>query len=217
VLHHLAIDYVLEGARPGYTLHNADGLSDAVLKTVWRTAMPRGHGWGAPHLVVARSIKCFALPDGRAAVSHTVVTDQIDEQGRAGIRRAEIDVLPDSGVVDILKHFLRSYPEAVHADAHNKLSVGRWLTILNQALPRLLERNDQIILTYPYTSNASWQVIEYIVLHLATTWSIRALRGWPRVLSLTTLALDAHEESRIVAIPADAAQRLGLRAAIRLP
>jgi hypothetical protein len=214
---HLVIDYVLDGNRPGYTLHHADGLDQAAVKSVWRAAMPRGHGWSDPRLLGARSIKSFALPGDRAAVSHVLVTDQVDEHGRAGIRRAEIDVIPGSTVPDVLKHLLGCYPQAVRAAANHKLSFGRWLAILNRALPRLLERHDQIVLTHPYTTAGEWQVIEYIVLHLATTWSVRALRGWPCVISLTTLALDVQEESRIVAVPLDAARRLGLRSVVQLP
>lgn len=216
VLHHLAIDYVLNGNRPGYTLRDADGLDEAVVKSVWRSAMPRGHGWGDPRLVGARAIKCFALPGDRAAVSHVVTTDQVDEQGRVGIRRAEIDVIPASTYLDVLKRTLVSYPEAVRVAANRKLDFGHWLAILNRALPKILQNSDQIILTHPYLTAGDWQVMEYIVLYLATMWSIRALRGWPQVMSLTTLALDVQEESRIVAVPLNVAQQLNLHFAVRV-
>ncbi|MBN1311551.1 MAG: hypothetical protein JXB30_09040 [Anaerolineae bacterium] len=214
---HLVIDYVLDGSRPGYTLHHADDLDQAAVKAVWRAAMPRGHGWSDPRLIGATSIKSFALPGDHAAISHVLVTDQVDEHGRAGIRRAEIDVIPGAAAQDVLKHLMGCYPASVRTAANHKLNFGRWLTILNRALPRLLERNDQIVLTHPYTTAVEWQVIEYIVLYLATTWSVRALRGWPRVISLTTLALDVHEEARIVAMPLEAARRLGLHSAVQLP
>ena len=216
MLHHLAIDYVLDGNRPGYTLRHADGLDEAAAKAVWRAAMPRGHGWGDPGLAGARSIKCFAMPGDRAAVSRVVTTDQVDEHGRAGIRHAEIDVIPASSYPDMLKRTLIGYPESVRAAANHKLDFGHWLAILNRALPRILQNNDQIILTHPYTTAEDWQVMEYIVLYLATMWSIRALRGWPQVMPLTTLALDVQEESRIVAVPLVVARRLGLRAAVQI-
>lgn len=213
---HLVIDYVLDGNRPGYTLRHAEGLDEATVKAVWRAAMPRGHGWGDPRLFGARSIKCFALPGDRAAVSRVVATDQVDEHGRAGIRRAEIDVMPASTYLDRLKHALIGYPEPVRAAANRKLDFGYWLAILNRALPKILRSNDQIVLAHPYTTAEDWQVMEYIVLYLATMWSIRALRGWPQVMSLTTLALDVQEESRIVAVPVDVADRLGLRSVVRI-
>ncbi|MBN1429097.1 MAG: hypothetical protein JXB07_11980 [Anaerolineae bacterium] len=213
---HLVIDYVLDGHRPGYTLRHADGLDQAAVKAVWRASMPRGHGWNEPRMIGARSTKCFALPDDRAAISQVFVTDQVDEKGRAGIRRAEVDIIPGAAMPDVLKHLLRCYPESIRVAANHKLSIGHRLAVLNRALPRLLEQGSQIVLTHPYTTAENWQVIEYIVLYLATTWSVRALRGWPRVLSLTTLALDVQEESLIVAVPLDTAQRIGLQAAIQI-
>jgi hypothetical protein len=217
VSHHLVIDYVLDGNRPGYQLQQADGLDDAAVKAVWRAAMPRGHGWGDPGLTGARSIKCFPLPGERAAVSRVVATGQVDEHGRAGIRRAEIDIIPASTYLDMLKHTLIACPEPVRAGANRKLDFGHWLAILNRALPKILQSNDQIILTHPYSSVEEWQVMEYIVLYLATMWSIRTLRGWPQVMSLTTLALDVQEESRIVAVPLAAAQQLKIQGAVRIP
>jgi hypothetical protein len=150
-------------------------------------------------------------------VSRVVTTSQVDEHGRAGIRRAEIDIIPASTYLDMLKRTLIAYPEPVRAAANRMLDFGHWLAILNRALPKILQSNDQIILTHPYSSVEEWQVMEYIVLYLATMWSIRVLRGWPRVMPLTTLALDAHEESRIVAVPLGTAQRLGLHSAVEIP
>ena len=43
--------------------------------------------------------------------------------------------------------------------------------------------------------------MEAAVLLVATSLRVRALKGWPQVLPLTTLALDARDESRLVALP----------------
>jgi membrane-bound lytic murein transglycosylase B len=43
----LTLEYVLDGSRPGYQFTTpTNGIGEAALKTIWRSAMPRGQGWG---------------------------------------------------------------------------------------------------------------------------------------------------------------------------
>ena len=73
------------------------------------------------------------------------------------------------------------------------------------------------MLAYDYKSAQDWKAIEYLVLYLASSWSVRAMRGWPGVIPLTTFALDTREESRIVALPLERAKALNARTMIVIP
>ncbi len=206
---HLVIDYVLAGPRPGYTfLPPTDAFSEETLRAIWRAAMPRGRGWGDPRWAGARSIKAFPLDDGRVALSEVIVTDREDEHGRRGIRRAEIAVMPAHACAEHLRARLEAYPLPVRREAGHVLSPGRWVRILERAVPRPSRDGSPIVLAYPYQGAEGWRVIEFTILYLVTRWALRALRGWPPVIPFTTLALDYHEESRVVALPLDRAREL---------
>ncbi|GAB4480019.1 MAG: hypothetical protein Kow00124_26280 [Anaerolineae bacterium] len=205
----LVIDYMLTGPRPGYTfLPPTDAFSEETLRAIWRAAMPRGQGWGDPRWVGARSIKAFPLDDGRVALSEVTVTDREDEHGRRGIRRAEIAVLPAHACADHLRARLEAYPAEVRREAGHVLSLGRWVRILERAVPRPSRGGGAIVLAHPYQDAEGWRVIEFTILYLVTRWTLRALRGWPTVIPFTTLALDYRDESRVVALPLDRAREL---------
>lgn len=206
---HLVIEYVLNTNRPGYAFRPpTDGFDDGLLKAVWRGAMPRGQGWGANGYTGARSLKCFPVDKRLVAVSEIVVTGQQDEGGRRGIRRAEIEFIRSGDYLRYLKWRLESLPEPVRHAANQKLTVSRWAQIVEGALPKAKRKTPQIILAHSYTDPHTWQVVEAIILKLATSWKIRALKGWGRVNSLTTLALTYRDESRIIALPLEKAQQL---------
>ncbi len=206
---HLVIEYALDSKRPGYAFRPpTDGFDEALLKAVWRGAMPRGQGWGGVAYQGARSLKCFPLDKQIVAVSEVVVTDQQDEGGRRGIRRAEVTLLPAGDSLPYLKSRLETYPEAVQRAADKMLSLGRWAQIVDGALPKVKGRSPQVILAHPYTGPGAWQAVEALVLKLATSWKLRTLKGWGRVNSVTTLALTYREESRIVALPLEKAAQV---------
>lgn len=204
----LVIEYVLDGKRPGYNFTTpTDGYDPAALKTIWRNAMPRGQGWR--RYIGAHTLKCFPLNGGRqAAISEVTVTDQQDETGRQGIRRATITVLDGADFLDYLALRLAMLPAPLREEAEAHLSWWRWKRIMDRATPKARQRNSQIVLAADYTSPRQWQLIEAIVLTVATSMRVRALKGWPDVLPLTTLALDYREESRLVAIPTAEMARL---------
>lgn len=203
---HLVIEYALDGQRPGYAFKPpTNGFDEALLKAVWRQAMPRGQGWGANGYTGARSLKCFPVDRRIVAVSEVIVTDQQDEGGRRGIRRSEITLIPTWNYLKYLKSRLYALPKAVHHAADQALSLGHWAQIVDGAIPRPKRQTPQIILACPYANPVAWQIVEAVVLKLATSWKLRTIKGWGRVNSLTTLALTYRDESRIVALPLEKA------------
>ncbi len=188
----LVIEYVLEGARRGYNFTSStDGLSDEVLKAIWRFAMPRGTGWSA--YIGARSIKAFILPDEQVAISEVTVTNQVDETGRTGIRRAEVQLLPPNAFARYLQTQWTSYPPSVTAIARERC------TTLVRKLPRI-KADTSLILTYPYQSAQQWQVIEAAMMYLM----LEPPRSWKKLnppFPFTTLTLDSRAENPLIAMP----------------
>ena len=212
----LVIEYVLDGKRPGYNFTTpTTSLSDSTRKAIWQQAMPRGQGWR--RYIGAQSLKCFPVEsDRRVAISEVTVTNQVDEGGRQGIRRAEIKLISAADFLDYLTLRLTMLPESVRAEADRKLSWWRWKRIMDRATPKVRQKKGQIILAAPYTSPRNWQLMEAVVLLVATSQRLRALKGWPAVHPLTTLALDPREESTLVALPANQVARLNGVKAISL-
>jgi hypothetical protein len=205
----LTIEYQLDTKQPGYAFSTpTNDYADPVLKAVWRQAMPRGNGWRSAAYIGARTLKCFPVSDEIVALSTTTVTDQVDEQGRSGIRRAEIDFIRTQDIVYTLKLLLSTYPDSVQSAAHQAFNMATWARIVEGALPKLSRRQSQIAFTHPYTGPDTWQMIEAVVLNLASAWPLRALPGWGKFFSFTTLALTNEDESRIVAVPRENARGL---------
>jgi hypothetical protein len=212
----LLLEYVFEGHKRGYNFTSStQGFSDTTLNFIWRNAMPRGQGWGANGTYTgAGSLKCFSLEDGRFALSAVTVTDLRDESGRGGIRRAVIDVLPESGYHDHLRERLAAFSPAVLAAIAHKPSLWQRKQIFDRTLPKM-NKMPQVVLSYPYTDPAAWQVVEALVLKLILA-PLSPLKRWGRVIPFTTLALDYHDESPVVVLPADRADRLNGVAVISL-
>ncbi|GAB4513623.1 MAG: hypothetical protein OHK0046_14570 [Anaerolineae bacterium] len=189
----LVIEYVMEGHQRGYNFTTPTaGYDEATLKTIWRQAMARGQGWGAPVYTGARAIKSFPLPDGQFAVSEVIVTDLEDEGGRRGIRRAEIEVMPPRLYALHLESRLAGYPADIRAEAARKA------VICSQRANRL-KKDMPLVITAPYTTPRAWWLVEALILTLAVT-PRGALQRWG-VVPFTTLALDYRGESRMVALP----------------
>jgi hypothetical protein len=213
----LVIEYALDGREPGYRFAaSPDGLDEQARRVIWRHAMPRGQGWGADRYAGARALKCFWVDERRIALSTVTVTDQRDEMGRGGIRRAEIDVLPAGQVGAALDERLRGCPAAIHDAARSRLSVYMWKRLLSRIVPHLRARR-QVLLAHPYHSAAAWQVMEVLVLRIVTSRTIRALEGWGAAQPFTTLALDWREETGIVALPLERARESRGAAVIVIP
>lgn len=203
----LVIEYVHEGHQRGYNFTSAtDGYTDAALKQVWRGAMPRGQGWGAEGLAGAYALKSFVLDDGRVALSRVTVTDQVDDAGRRGIRRAEVEVFTPDTYLETLQAHIARYSSVVRATAERMLTLCQRTRIIEKTLPKL-RKNPQVILAHAYTSPAAWQVIEVVALRLALHPPL-PMRRFGRVIPFTTLALDYREEGKLVALPTAKAQAL---------
>lgn len=204
----LILEYVFEGHKRGYNFTSStQGFSDSTLNLIWRSAMPRGQGWGANGTYTgAKSLKCFSLADGRFAASDVTVTDLRDESGRGGIRRAVIDVLPDADYGDYLRDRLAAFPPAVHEAIAHKPSLWQRKQIFDRTLPKM-GKDAQLVFTYPYTSPVDWQAAEALVLKMILA-PLSPLKRWGRVVPFTTLALDYHDESAVVILPSDRAERL---------
>lgn len=215
----LTIDYVLEGQRRGYSFTSpTDHVAPETLKTIWRSAMPRGQGWGAEGYVGAKSLKCFPLPSGEIALCETTITDLRDEVGRSGIRRTTIDLLTVNVLMDTLKQRLQALPTALVSAAEAKLTSREWQLLFHKnreaKQPKSMIK-PQTILAYPYGDN--WRFVEACILLLVTrsTLLTNLIEVSPkvnpfadRVLSFTTLALDYREEGRIVALPLERVREL---------
>lgn len=197
----LIIEYVFEGHQRGYNFTSpTNGFNDDTLKLVWRTAMPRGQGWGAEVYVGARSLKTFALPDGRIALADVVVTGQKDEGGRGGIRRTVVDIMQPGEYQDMLVRRFHSYPPDVQQEASRKPGFGR------RRLPKV-HGTAQVVLSHPYMQAQLWQMVEALILHAALeALGKRWLGG--QFFTFTTLALEYREESQLVVLPAQRASEL---------
>jgi len=194
----LVIEYVFEGHKRGYNFTSPTrGYDDDALRVIWRSAMPRGQGWG--QYIGARSIKAFPLPDDRIALAEAVVTDQADEGGRRGIRRVTIEALTARQFTGALQSRLASYPAEARGIADFR--VKTCAREIDRAIGRF-RRDPQAILIHPYRGGDDWQAVEAMILSLALnpTGTLKRI-GSP--LSFTTLALDYRDESRIVALPAE--------------
>lgn len=199
----LVLEYLLEGHKRGYNFTTpTHGLDEDTLRHIWRSAMPRGQGWGA--YIGAQSLKCFPLPNGRIALSEVAVTDLRDESGRAGIRRAVIDVLSEDDCLARLEQRLHSYPPIIQERLQHMPTYLQRAKITNHAR---FKAEPQLVLSYPYDTPYAWQMIEALVLKLVLA-PFGPLRGWRQPLPFTTLALDYREESMLAALPQDRARKL---------
>jgi hypothetical protein len=206
-MNRLVIEYALEGRQPGYRFRPpTDGVGEETLRHIWRQAMPRGQGWGADAFSGARSLKCFTLPDRRVVASVVQVLDGTDEIGRRGVRRADITLMSPAAYFAFVESLLEAYPAQALDAAARQFGVYLWRRLIDRIVPRLKARQ-QVILAHPYTGVEAWQAVEVLVLRLVTSRAIRMIEGWERVTPFTTLALDWREESRIVAMPLDAARQ----------
>lgn len=211
----LEIGYLLEGTRRGYNFTTpTDGIDPETLKALWRGAMPRGQGWG--DYPAARSLKCFGLESGEAAACDITVTDQVDEVGRTGIRRATISIMPLKEYRAFLLERLSRLPATTVSDAEKRLSSREWELLFRKyrelGKPKTMIK-PQTILAY----EGDWSFIEACMLLLATRSTLLAnlLEVSPainpfadRVFAFTTLALDYREEGRLVALPLAKARTL---------
>jgi hypothetical protein len=147
----------------------------------------------------ARSLKAFTLENGQVVLSEITVTEQQDEHGRRGIRRAVIHVAPAPECLELLQSRLNAYPDEIQASIEKKPTLGQWKKLVDESLPKL-RRDAQVVLARPYTSAQDWQIVEAFMLKVVT---VRALpmKRWGKVIPFTTLALDYRDESKVVALP----------------
>ena len=199
----LTIEYLFEGHKRGYNFTSpTNGFNDDTLKTVWRSAMPRGQGWGSEVYNGANSLKTFPLPDGRIALAQVIVTGERDESGRGGIRRAVVDIMQPGEYLDALRSRLAKYPNYVQSAASHKPGFGR------RRIPRM-QGERQVLLSHPYDDADRWQVVEAIILFEALEHLDRRWLGG-KYFTFTTLALDYREESQVVVLPQHRADELRL-------
>jgi hypothetical protein len=199
----LVLEYVLSGGQRGYNFTSPTRPYDEeTLKRIWRGAMPRGQGWGGDAYSGARSIKCFPLDERRMALSTVTVTDQRDESGRKGIRRAVIQVMSAEACAMQLRTHLRGYPYAVEREIERLPTPAQWAKLVGRVVPMLGKPEQQIVLTRDYATG-DWQVMEGVIIKLALALTTVWKRGSPLV-PFTTLALDPREEMALVGVPSGA-------------
>ncbi len=213
----LTLEYVLEGRQRGYQFTSStQGISPDLLKQIWRLVMPRGKSWSDPAYRAARSLKCFTLDEtgrGLAAACEVTGTDQVDEVGRTGIRKALIHLHTWDEHTAYLNARLTSLPADTVARAEKQLYSREWQLLFRKHRDRA--RADglvkpQTVLSYPY-STEGWAFVEACLLLLVTraTLLTNLIELSPkinpfadRVLSFTTLALEPRDEGRLIALPA---------------
>lgn len=212
----LVIDYLLEGARRGYTIVTpTEGIPPENVKAIWREAMPRGQAWS--EYTGARSLKCWTLPSGELALCEVVVTGRADEAGRRGIRHARVLMGTQSQVHAALIARLEALPRDIVSSAEHKLASREWQLLFRKHreahTPRRVIK-PQTILAQPYSASG-WPFVEACILLLATraTLLTNLIEVSPRLnpfadrlLSFTTLALDVRDETRLVGVPLRHAQ-----------
>ncbi|MDX2161643.1 MAG: hypothetical protein SF162_09985 [bacterium] len=214
----LTIDYVLEGRQRGYQFTSpVAGIAPDALKRIWRSAMPRGQGWGNPVYRAARSLKCFTVDEtgaGLVAACEVHLTDQVDEVGRTGIRKAHIDLHTFAEHRAYLLERLAALPAHITAEAERRLYSREWELLFRK-------HHDQngwdglfkprTLLAYDYAPD-TWSFVEACLLILVTraTLLTNLIELTPKVnpfadqwLSFTTLALDPADDARLIGIPAD--------------
>ncbi len=214
---HLTIDYLLEGQRRGYNFTSpTDAVNPDALKQIWRSAMPRGQGWGEGRFQGANTLKTIELPRAEIAVCDVQVTDLRDEVGRTGIRRAQIEIMTVQDAQQHLIERLHQLPSEIVRSAETRLGSREWQLLFKKH--RDGNRNvfkPQSILAYPYSGDG-WQFMEACLLLLVTrsTFLTNLIEVTPKVnpfadklISFTTLALDFREENRLIAMPLDIAQK----------
>jgi hypothetical protein len=197
----LVIEYVFEGHRRGYNFTSpTTGFSEEALKTIWRTAMPRGQGWGADAYIGAASLKCFPVDEHHVALSEVTVTAQRDDGGRRGIRRAVVQVMKAAECVHFLQQRLDNFPPDIRDRLEEKRS-SFWQrkNLVEQTLPKV-RGSKQVIFSRTYSGLEDWLAVEFLVLKLAISRAEESSNQ--EIVPFTTLALDYREESRIVALPA---------------
>ncbi len=217
----LHIDYVLEGGRRGYQFTEPTrDLDPALVKAIWQGAMPRGSAWGDAAYVGAVSLKSFPVDDRHMAACEVTITDQADELGRRGIRKAIIHLLTLDEHAAYLRERLAAIPEEIVQHAEKRLYSREWELLFRKYSdlhqPRTLIK-PQTVLAHDYTP-ANWRFVEACILLLVTraTLLTNLIEITPklnpfadRALSFTTLALDPRGEGRIVAVPVDRVKALG--------
>ncbi len=205
----LVLEYVFEGHKRGYNITSpTNGFNDDTLKTVWRSAMPRGQGWSAPIYETAHSLKSFPLPDGRLALADVNVTGLKDEGGRGGIRKATVDIMQPGEYLDALRIRLTQYPQAVQIEANRKPGFGR------RRIPKI-QGDSQTVLAHPYKTAEAWQIIEALILVEAIELLDRRWLG-SKYFSFTTLALEYRDESQLVVLPVARAIELQSNSKLRV-
>lgn len=214
-LRSLHIAYVLTGAQRGYTLSADAGVPADAQKAIWREALPRGQGWDDPAFTGARSLHCWPLGAGMAALSHTTITDQRDELGRGGIKQAHIVYGTLREIATALHDRLTVLPGHTLATAESALASQAWGLLFSRYRENMPAMKPRTLLTFPYTP-AGWLFIEACMLLLATRATLLAnlIEVTPqinpladRMLSFVTLTLDPREQSRLLALPAAHAAR----------
>ncbi|MBZ0301319.1 MAG: hypothetical protein K8J31_16350 [Anaerolineae bacterium] len=200
----LVIEYVLEGHQRGYSFTaSTEGYTDEELKLIWRSAMPRGHGWA--QYVGARSLKCFPLGvQRRVVVCETTVTDMRDESDRGGIRRVVIEVMSRADYFAYLDQRLLNLPESARVQAERLPTFRQRLAISNSLMRH---KKEQLVLLHPYHRPDDWRLIEGVVIKLALN-PPGAMRRWGDVIPFTTLALNPQDELPLVALPASRKQAI---------
>lgn len=195
----LVIEYALDTPRPGYRFKPpTKGVSQDTLNAVWRSAMPRGQGWGADGFTGARSLKCFPVGARLVAASEVHVTGEEDEMGRRGLRRAEIELISARDYAAWLDARLASIPASIREAAGQQMAGYVWQRVLDRVL---LRGGKRVVLTASYRGPESWQTVEALVLRLVTSPGIRMFEGWGSLTSFTTLAMTWQDEGQIVGVP----------------
>ena len=188
------------GTKGYHCTEHSSGLSDSLIATLERKALPYGSGWG--EYAGARSIKGFPLEKGTMALSFVEVTDQRDDHGRPGILRAHCVVADYKHYASLLREPDFGFAAAMGQD---EASAGREATVqagggsVASVLRALLGVfcQGKFILRRPYGAPAQWQATERTIRRVLRLLPSPVLKR----MSFTTLTLSTAERASLIAVP----------------
>ena len=188
------------GTQGYHCTEHSSGLSDSLIATLERKALPYGSGWG--EYAGARSIKGFPLEKGAMALSFVEVTDQRDDHGRPGILRAHCVVADYKQYASLLREpdfglarATGQEPPTTRRENESQAGGGSVASVLRALLGIFC--HGKFILRRPYGAPVQWQATELTIRRVLRLLPSPVLKR----MSFTTLTLSTAERASLIAVP----------------
>ena len=205
----------------GYTCGvRSSGITDDVVRFVESRALPFGNDWH--RLAGARSIKGFALPDSRMALSYVSVASAGGKWAKPGMLMSRCVIVSLEQYQNLIRRpafgfeltrdsegsppFLPSTVSGPFQNSSGDIRTGPSWAFYGRkvcgGLRHALSRR-KIVLEHQYRDQQGWTVVEHVIQQLLRLLPPRMLRG----LSFTTLTLALNDPSRIIGLPSSLPER----------